>query len=290
MTLARRLATLASVVALTAACGGGAGFGPPLSDDALSRRVIDYFDKTVSTPGLTMKVTKYEDVGMPGWRKGFMVATLGEKTQDVTFYVSADGHYLFRVDPLDLTVDPLKQTMSKISLEHQPERGPKDAKVTVVEYSDFQCPFCSRVYTTLENEVLKDYGDKVRFVFKNFPLPMHPWAQDGAVAAACAFQQGNDKFWPMYNGLFSKQNEITKENLKDRASDVAKDGGLDVARFQECFDGKQSKDAVEADVKEATALGVNSTPTFFINGRKVSGALTPNDFKQAIDKELAAKG
>ena len=138
--------------------------------------------------------------------------------------------------------------------------------------------------------MLKDYGDKVRFVFKNFPLPMHPWAQDGAVAAACAFQQGNDKFWPMYNGLFSKQNEITKENLKDRASDVAKDGGLDVARFQECFDGKQSKDAVEADVKEATALGVNSTPTFFINGRKVSGALTPNDFKQAIDKELAAKG
>ena len=203
--------------------------------------------------------------------------------------MTADGHYAFRGDLIDLTVDPLAQIMSKISFDNQPERGPKDAKVTIVEYSDFQCPFCARVYATLENDVLKDYGDKVRIVFKNFPLTsIHPWAGDAALASECAFQQGNDKFWAMYNGLFSKQSDITRENLKDRAGDIARDARLDVARFQECFDGKKAQDAVDADVHEAAALGVNSTPTFFVNGRRLSGALAPADLKQAIDGALGA--
>jgi protein-disulfide isomerase len=290
MTLARRLAPLAAVL-LAAACGGGPSGAPALSDDALSQRVADYYEKSVSTPGVSFKVAKYEDTGVPGWRRGTLVGTLGQQSQTVPFYVSADGHYLFRSDMIDLTVDPLKQIMSKIALDDQPERGPRDAKVTIVEYSDFQCPFCSRVYATLENEVLKGYGDKVRFVFKNFPLKtIHPWAEDAALASECAFQQGNDQFWTMYNGLFSKQGEINKENLKDKASEFGKAGGLDVARLQECLAGKQSQEAVDADVKEATALGVSSTPTFFVNGRKLSGALSPADFKQAIDRELAAKG
>jgi len=291
MMLARRIAPIAAVLLLAAACGGGAGGGPALSDDALSERLADYYQKSVSSPGVTFKVVKLEDAGMPGWRKGTMVASLGQQSQNIGFYVTADGHYSFRGDLTDLTVDPLEQTMSKISLDNQPERGPRDAKVTIVEYSDFECPFCARVYTTLENDVLKDYGDKVRFVFKNFPLTsIHPWAGDAALASECAFQQGNDRFWAMYNGLFSKQSDITRENLKDRASEIARDAGLDGAAFQECFDGKKAQDAVDADVHEASALGVNSTPTFFVNGRRLSGALAPADLKQAIDRELGAKG
>ena len=288
MTLARRVAPLASVLLLAVACGG-AGGGPALSDDALSQRVVDHYQKSISTPGVTFTVTKYEDAGIPGWRKGTMVASLGQQTQNFGFYVTADGHYSFRGDLIDLTVDPLEQIMRQISLEHQPERGPKDAKVTIVEYSDFQCPFCARVYATLENDVLKDYGDKVRLVFKNFPLTsIHPWAGDAALASECAFQQGNDKFWAMYNGLFSKQSDITRENLKDKAGDIARDAGLDTARFQECFDGRKAQAAVDADVHEASALGVNSTPTFFVNGRRLSGALAPADFRQAIDGALGA--
>src|SRR5207253_6305802 len=236
-------------------------------------------------------VVKLEDAGMPGWRKGTMVASLGQQSQNIGFYVTADGHYSFRGDLTDLSVDPLEQTMSKISLENQPQRGPRDAKVTIVEYSDFECPFCARVYTTLENDVLKDYGDKVRFVFKNFPLTaIHPWAGDAALAAECAFQQGNDKFWTMYNGLFSKQGEITKDNLAGKAAEIAEAGGLDVAKFKECLEGKKSLDAVKADESEATALGVNSTPTCFVNGRRLSGAQTYEGFKQLIDQELGAKG
>ena len=281
---------LTVLLLVLAACGGGGG--PAASDETISQRVIDYFHKTVTTPGLNFKVTKIEDSEVPGWRKGNLEVSLGPQTQNVAFYVDREGKYLFRGDAVDLTMDPLKQVMNKIALADQPERGPKDARVTVVEYSDFQCPFCARVYTTLENEVLKDYGDKVRFVFKNFPLTcIHPWAEDGAVASECAFQQGNDKFWAMYNGLFSKQSEITKDNLKDKASEIAKEAGLDVDKFRDCLYGRKSLDAVKADESEATALGVNSTPTFFINGRRLSGAQSAQDFKQTIDQELAgAKG
>ena len=133
--------------------------------------------------------------------------------------------------------------------------------------------------------------DKVRFVFKNYPLTsIHSWAEDAAVASECGFQQGNDQFWTMYNGLFSKQGEINKDNLAGEAAEIAEAGGLDVAKFKECLEGKKSLDAVKADESEATALGVNSTPTFFVNGRRLSGAQTYEGFKQLIDQELGAKG
>jgi protein-disulfide isomerase len=291
MTCVRRLAALASVLLFVAGCGGGGTGGAAAPDELISQRVVDYFQKTVTTSGLTFKVTKLEDAEVPGWRKGNLEATLGQQTQNVALYVSRDGKYMFRGDAVDISVDPLKQVMNKIALDGQPARGPADAKVTIVEYSDFQCPFCSRVYTTIETQVLKDYGDKVRFVFKNFPLTsIHPWAEDAALASECAFKQGNDQFWAMYNGLFSKQGEINKDNLKDKATEIGTSGGLDAAKFQECFDGKQAMDAVKADETEANALGVNSTPTFFVNGRRLSGAQTPENFKQLIDQELGAKG
>src|SRR5438552_16411889 len=121
MMLARPIAPIAAVLLLAAPCGSGAGGGPALSDDALSERLADYYQKSVSSPGVTFKVVKLEDAGMPGWRKGTMVASLGQQSQNIGFYVTADGHYSFRGDLTDLTVDPLEQTMSKISLDNRSE-------------------------------------------------------------------------------------------------------------------------------------------------------------------------
>src|SRR5262245_33700568 len=175
MNRGRCLAAVASLAVILAGCGGGPSGGPPVDDDTISQRVIDYFQKTVTTPGLNFKVTSLGDAEVPGWRKGNLEVSLGQQTQSLAFYVTRDGKYLFRGDAVDLTVDPLKQVMSKIALDGQPSRGPADAKVTIVEYSDFQCPFCSRVYNTVETQLMKEYGDRVRFVFKNFPLTsIHP--------------------------------------------------------------------------------------------------------------------
>lgn len=282
-------------LAMLLGCNGGGGTpagggGPAASDESVSAKVVEYFQKTVTNPGLSFKVTKIEDAEIPGWRKGNLEVALGQQTQNVAFYVTRDGRFLFRGEAVDLTVDPLQQVMSKISMKDQPSRGPADAKVVMVEYSDFQCPFCSRVYETLENEVLKTYGDKVRFVFKNFPLTsIHPWAEDGALASECAFQQGNDQHWKMYDGLFKEQGQITKENLREKASKIAETGGLDVPKFQDCLDNKKAMDAVKADEAEAATLGVNSTPTFFVNGRRLAGAQGTDGFKALIEQGLAAK-
>jgi len=297
-----RLAALALCCFVTVGCGGSAeperaavrdegaaaDAAPAVADEVVSERIVSYFKKSISTPGLTLNVTGLQDSEIPGWRKGTLRAALGDQSQEIAFYVTPDGRYLLRGDAVDLTVDPLEEVMRKIVLAKQPARGPADAKVTVVEYSDFQCPYCARVYETLENQVLKEYGDRIRFVFKNFPLAsIHPWAEDGAVASECAFAQGNDQFWAMYNGLFAKQSELTKENFEEKAVEIAKSAGLDVDAFQTCLQERKTLDAVHADEEEANTLGVNSTPTFFINGRRLSGAQTYEAFKQVLDAELA---
>jgi protein-disulfide isomerase len=277
----------AVLVALLAGCGGRTG--SPASDDTINQRVTDYFGKAVSTPGVTFKVTKLEPAEMAGWRKGNLQAALGEQKQDIQFYVTEDGRYLFRGDAIDLTIDPFVALMQKIKLAGEPSRGPSDAKVTVVEYSDFQCPYCGHAWEVFEKEVYPQYKDKVRFVFKQMPLTqIHPWAEDAAVASECALEQGNDQFWKMYDGLFSQQAQITKENLPAKAEEIASAGGLDVARFKECLAGRKTIDAVKADQSEAASVGVNATPTFFVNGRRIQNTQDASAFKQALDQALTS--
>jgi protein-disulfide isomerase len=295
MTFARHL-LVASLPLLLVACGGqegggGGGSTKRLDDAALSERVVGYYKRVVTTPGLTLNVRGMTDSELPGWRKGTLEAKLGDDGQDVPFYVTQDGRYFFRGEVIDLTSDPFKLLMNKIKLDGAPMRGPKDAKVTIVEYSDFQCPFCSKAYETVETQVLKEYGDKVRFVFKNFPLfKIHPWALPAAIASECAYQQSNDGFWAMYNGLFRNQAEMTADNVNDKALEIGKAAGLDEAKLKDCLDNKKGEDAVKADQSEAMAIGVNSTPTFFVNGHKLNGAESFDAFKKVIDDELGKTG
>ncbi len=301
-----RISPLALLLLFVVACGGGGGSGgegksadaPAASaagaatDDAINQRVVDYFKKAVSTPGLEFKVTKLEDADIPGWRKGTLQASMGDQKQDVAFFITRDGRYLFRGDAIDLTVDPFVALMKQISLKDQPSRGPADAKVTIVEYSDFECPYCGKAWETFEKEVIGQYGDKVKFVFKNLPLTqIHPWAEDGAIATECAFLQGNDQFWVIYNGLFSQQASITKDNVAAKVEEIASapGSGIDVAKLKECLANKQTLDAVKADMAEATEIGVTSTPAFIVNGKRLNGAQTADAFKQAIDQALSGE-
>jgi protein-disulfide isomerase len=274
-------------VVLAAGCGGQSR--APASDDAINQHVVDYFGKAVSTPGVAFKVTKIEPAEMPGWRKGHLEASLGDQKQDILFYVTDDGRYLFRGEAIDLTVDPFVALMNKIKLTGAPSRGPADAKVTVVEYSDFQCPYCGHAWEIFEKEVYPQYKDKVRFVFKQMPLTqIHPWAEDAAVASACALEQGNDQFWKMYDGLFGQQAQITKDNLPAKVEEIATAAGLDVPRLKECLAGRKTIDAVKADQTEAASVGVNGTPTFFINGRRMQNTQDASAFKQALDQALTS--
>jgi protein-disulfide isomerase len=161
-----------------------------------------------------------------------------------------------------------------------PSRGPKTAKVTVVEFSDFQCPFCGRVEPALK-QVEDTYGNDVRIVWRNIPLPFHEHAMDAAEAALAADAQG--KFWPMHDKLFANQGALDRASIDKYASDV----GLDMAKFKAAMDHHASKPRIDADMKDGAAAGVNSTPSFFINGQMLAGAQPFSEFKRVIDAELA---
>lgn len=254
--------------------------------DQVSKRIGEYFGKSV-TPGVTLRVTDLAPAEVAGWNKGTLEVAAGGNTQNMSFLVSQDGRYFISGDVIDLTVDPLKAVMQKIDLKGEPSRGPDDAKVTIVEYSDFQCPFCSRGYQIVEEQVMPEYKDKVKFYFKNLPLKsIHPWAEGAAIAAGCAQQQSGDGFWKVYHSLFKNQRDINQDNLKEKVTQFAKDAGLDEAKFTQCFDSKASQAQVDKDLEEATAIGANSTPTFFINGRRLEGAQPFESFKSIIDQEL----
>jgi protein-disulfide isomerase len=258
----------------------------------MGQRVEQYFRKVANVPaGVTLKLVDVVPANAPGLLTATLEASNGTDTQRVPLLVSRDGRYFTQGQLVDLSIDPYQTIMAKISLKDQPMRGNPNAKVTIVEYSDFECPFCSKAYQIIETQVLKEYGDKVRLIYKNFPLSnIHPWAGKAALATACARRQSADGFWKMYDFWFQNQESITPENLKEKADSVITSAGLDVAAFDTCLDAGAAADLVKADQAEAEALGVGSTPTFFVNGRKLEGAMPYEDFKTALDEALAGGG
>jgi protein-disulfide isomerase len=161
-----------------------------------------------------------------------------------------------------------------------PSKGPANAPITIVEYSDFQCPFCARVNPTLD-QVRKVYGDKVRIVFKDYPLPNHPEAPKAAEAAHCAGEQG--KYWELHDRMFANQQALQVPMLKHYATELK----LDMNAFNQCLDSGKHAARVAENLKSGEALGVGSTPTLYVNGRPVVGAQPFEYFKLVIDEELA---
>ena len=176
-------------------------------------------------------------------------------------------------------LDPPRQT---VATEGSPAKGPANAPVEIVEFSDFQCPYCLRAAPTV-TQVLKTYGDKIRFVYRHYPLPNHPNARPAAEAAACAAEQG--KFWPYHDRLFGDGNKLGPTDLKRDAAEL----GLDTAKFDACVDSHKLKATVDADLQAGVDAGVDGTPAFFINGRMISGAQPFDVFKRIIDEELELK-
>jgi protein-disulfide isomerase len=161
--------------------------------------------------------------------------------------------------------------------------GPAGAPVTIVEFSDFQCPYCSRLNPTID-QVMSKYGSKVRLVFRQFPLPMHQNAAKAAEAALCANEQG--KFWEMHDSMFKDQAALAVDALKTKAAGL----GLNAQAFNSCLDSGKEAAAVKADMKAGQEAGVNGTPAMFVNGRFISGVVPASQLSQVIDEELKKKG
>jgi protein-disulfide isomerase len=222
----------------------------------------------------------------------------GEKKQNYDFLLSKDGKTLLRMTKLDLTRDPYADVMKKIDVGSRPTRGNKEAKVVAVNYDDFQCPFCSRMHQTLFPQMLKDYGDRVLFIYKDYPLSqIHPWAIHAAVDANCLASQSNDAYWDFADYIHSNQGQVNSEkgseaqfSALDRTTlQQGQKRNLDLPRLQSCIKAQQ-QDAVKASIKEAESLGVEATPTMFVNGEKVDGALPVNELRAVLDRALQQAG
>jgi protein-disulfide isomerase len=174
-------------------------------------------------------------------------------------------------------------TRYEVSTEGAPFRGPADAPVTIVEFSDFHCPFCRRVQPTL-NELLKRYPEQVKLVYRDLPLDaLHPEARRASEAARCAHDQG--RFWPYHDELYSRGSDASPATLTAIAETV----GLDVPAFEQCLASGTHRAAIQRDVEEATRLGATGTPAFFVNGRLLSGAMPLESFVTVVEEELTQK-
>jgi protein-disulfide isomerase len=221
-----------------------------------------------------------------------------DKKRNVDFLLSKDGKTLVRLTKLDLTKDPYAEAMNKINLNGRPTRGNKDAKVVVVNFDDFQCPFCSRMHQTLFPELLKEYGDRVQFVYKDYPLSeIHPWATHAAVDANCLAAQNNDAYWDFADHIHASQREVNSEKGRDAqfaaldrlTLEQGQKHNLDQVKLQACVKA-QNEDAIKASIHEAEGVGVSATPTLFVNGQEMDGALPASELRAALDHALQQAG
>jgi protein-disulfide isomerase len=220
------------------------------------------------------------------------------KKQEFEFLLSRDHKTLVRMTKLDLTQDPYAATMKKIDVSGRPTRGNKDAKVTVVNYDDFECPFCSRMHETLFPGLFKEYGDRVLFIYKDYPLEeIHPWAVHAAVNANCLGAQNGDAYWDYADYLHGNQQSVSHEKGSDGqnaeldklATLQAQKHNLDVPKLQACVKAQDEK-AVRASMREGEALGVDATPAMFVNGQKLDGAVPADEIRLALDGALKDAG
>ncbi|MFT4604026.1 MAG: protein-disulfide isomerase [Rhodothermales bacterium] len=177
--------------------------------------------------------------------------------------------------------------------QNAPSLGPDDAAVTIIEFSDFQCPFCARVLPTVK-QLLANYPDDVRLVFMDLPLNMHPWAEPAAIAGGCAAKQSETAFWSLHDHYFDNQADITAENVIDQSRRAVADSGINMEEWETCAvdtaseEHSEVKARMQFSMRTAQSLGANGTPAFFINGRFISGNLPLADFDAVVQEALTA--
>jgi protein-disulfide isomerase len=217
--------------------------------------------------------------------------------QKVDFLLSQDGKTLAKVTKIDLTKDIYAERMKQIDTAGRPVRGNPNAKVTIVNYDDLECPFCSRMHATLMQEILPRYGDRIKIVYKDFPLSMHPWAQHSANDANCLAVENGTAYWEFADYVHANQKAIgsgqdlqkSKAELDRIALDMGKKHGADMARLQACVKDQSDK-PLKASMAEGESLGLNATPTLFINGQKLEGAVDVEEVKAILNQQLLAAG
>ena len=269
-------------------------------DEMVATKLIDEAAKAQGTDRaslvekeVTDKIQTVTDADVAAWFQAnesrVQGATLDQTRQQIRAFLTQERMHVVREQyvqslkaktPVRVQLDPPRQAVKMVSTS--PTRGRPGAPIEMIEFSDFQCPFCQRAGTAL-TQVFAAYGDQIHFVYREYPLPSHQNARPAAEAGQCANEQG--QFWPYHDRLFANQQRLSAADLKQHAADLR----LDAARFAACLDSHKYATLIDAEIKAGNDAGVNGTPAFFINGRVLSGAQPFTAFKRIIDDELELK-
>lgn len=262
----------------------------PKTPSALDKATLEQYVRHMFVWGPQIQVRIADpkpSESLSGFQEVVVTASAGQASQASTFFVSNDGRKIIQGSVYDIAKSPFQTDLSKIKTDLQPSFGAAGAPVVLVVYSDFECGFCKEEAKVLRETVATQYPNEVRVYFKDFPLQaIHPWAKPAAIAGRCIFRQKPATFWDYHDWIFGAQQEITAENLKPKVEEFAKSKQLEPIQLSACMENKSTEQEVERSIGEGQSLGVNSTPTIFVNGRRVVGQVPWPQLKNIIDHEI----
>lgn len=294
-----KIRLLAALLALsiTVGCKAQSSATPKLDDATLARRVEILVRAQYNLPAefdITIGARKASEIN--GYQTLPVTISNGVKSQTVDFLLSNDGQHFGRLQTVDLANNP----QFHIDITDRPVRGNANAKVTVISFDDLECPFCARMHHTLFPATLKHYGDKVRFVYKDFPLlEIHPWAMRAAINADCLAAQNGEAYWSFVDYVHAHDEEVngqehdlakSKATLDRLTREQSTRFNLDTAKLSACMTA-QDETRVRASLKEGMELGIDGAPALFVNGERVNGGAQPQEVVwKVIDRALRAEG
>lgn len=256
------------------------------ADAELRTRITAFLNRSIGWQGLDeMKIESISTPDPSGLRTAKVLLAKGTQKQEGTYLITADGKEIIEGEVSQLSADPWAGTRAKLDLRGAPSQGAASAPVTVVEFSDLECPFCKEEASGIAQLMQADPG-KVRVVFKYYPLvKIHPWSMQAAIAAACVTEQDPAQFWNFEKSVFDAQDSITPANADQRLGDFASESGAKAGPYKSCVANPATRARVQASIADGNAVGVTSTPTLFINGRMIPGAIQEAQLKQLVDHE-----
>ncbi len=285
MTPRKWVMTAVLTAAMVCRLSGGSDGSQPKIDKTKLEAFIRY------TEGYTTLVKIAVDDPVPSAFGGFsrvvVHLSMGKQQRiEKVYFLSSDGQHFVNGTIWDLNKSPYLDTLSHLPIDG-PSYGPPGAPLTMVVFSDFECPYCREFARTMRNQLPKQYPNDVRVIFKDFPIEsIHPWAFAAAEASHCIGDNNPGAFWAFHDWIFEHQGEVNAGNIREKVTAFAKSQGLDDAKAGACLDAHAKAGVVRAGMKAGEALGIQQTPTFFLNGRMMGGALPWEQLGPVIQLEL----
>ena len=262
----------------------------PASAPAIDKKAMEQYLRYLElwVPQVKVEIGDPKPSVMPGVFELPVHLSYNTAAKDVVYYLAQDGKHILKGAVYPVGTTPFTSDLKLLRLENQPSFGPPTAPLTISVFSDFQCPLCKEEAQTLRKNIPATFSQDVRVVFLDYPLDaIHPWARPAAIAGRCVYGQNQQAFWSFFDWMYEHQGDIKPDNLKDKVLEwAATESSIDKLKLSQCIETKATEPEVNRSMQEAQVLGIDATPTAFLNGRRVIGQTPWQSLEQIIRIEV----